>query len=65
MENTIAIYESKTADKVIAFIKESVLNKRTIEAINNGELWGIHKTRTGRLRAVLKDQSSFYAEKGK
>lgn len=60
---TIAIYESGKSEKVIKFIELSVKNlsehcsvkysKRIIYASENGSLWGVHVTGSGRYRAIF------------
>ena len=60
---TIPIYESGESDKVIRFIDLSVEKlsehcskqyaKRIIHASENGYLWGVHITKSGKHRAIF------------
>ena len=60
---TIPIYESGTSDKVIRFIDLSdeklsghcskQYAKRIIHAKDNGLLWGVHVTKSGKYRAIF------------
>lgn len=68
MENTLAILQSKNSEKVVKFIGaergrglyveliqlcSDKYAKRIIRAIENGTLWGVYFTKSGRIRATF------------
>ena len=60
---TLGVCESKTSDKVVKFVALSAWDltnycslkyaKRIIEAHDNGQLWGVYFTKTGRIKATF------------
>ena len=58
---SMPIFETKTTDKVVRWIHSSQLTeyfseayaKKIVKAHEQGALWGLYLTKTGRLRATI------------
>jgi hypothetical protein len=58
---SMPIFETKTTDKVVRYIHSSQLTeyfseayaKKIVKAQEQGALWGLYLTKTGRLRATI------------
>ena len=58
---TLPIFESKTSDKTIRFVSFDNLTeycspayaRKIIAAQQNGQLWGLYLTKTGRIKATF------------
>ena len=58
---TLAIHENKNSDKVVKFatieelqeLTSKTYSKRIIDALENGYLYGLHLTKTGKIRATF------------